>query len=248
MMKESPYLYAEKTFEDLRDLTPRDRDYLALLHFGETHSPYGNTREKGADVWKVIHEQQRKAEEFFPLPYIPSEDELEAYLDAYSTAMVWQVRQVEFLDRIYGDLCPNASDDTGIVLVADHGESWDIRYAFGHGYSYTLKPDALHVPLLTNIQSSADLTKITSTKEIYRIILREALEQGQAEAFFYAQGKESSASSKVTSIDNRVLIDERGWHYARRFDGIPQGSTRIEGDGEFYYLINELIKRTVEKL
>lgn len=198
----------------------RGENVTAAIHLSDTHSPYGHPKE---EPWKVIESQSRAARKMYPNLLIPEdEDTARKIMDAFSDVMRWQKEELEKLDGKFEGF----ADEWNMVVLSDHGENWDPRYNFGHGFSYTLKEDAIHTPLMTNIKPRGKTTEITSSKNVYNILTGRELEQGQAESHFYGY---EQRNNPCVSDDNRVLIDDRGWHYARRYDDMTQGSTTSEG-------------------
>lgn len=239
----NPYNNTPKMLGELAEIVGREEDYLALIHTAETHNPYGHPRNPAQ---KVLSTHNKRLEESFPEGYKPTREEAYALLDAYGQVMAYQIEQIEYLDNLLKEPL-EAYKEADIVLLADHGESWNPLHPYGHGYSCTLTPDGVHVPLLSNIATGADLEKITSTKEVYRLILGEELVQGQAESFFYSFPEDSPSYGPYTSRDNMVLVDEQGWHYARRTDGYVDGSPHFEGHAT-WAMLGGIIQRAKELL
>lgn len=112
---------------------PADQPMFYFLNLGETHYPY---MLKNADlplisgVHGVVRDMDsllarqdgtpQEAPEFFPR---------EVMRDLHDQ----QVRCVEYLDGLLGDLFDKAPPNTHVILTADHGEMFGENDQFGHG-------------------------------------------------------------------------------------------------------------------
>jgi hypothetical protein len=238
------YAYFEEMLKDSAKYW--GKEFFGLFHLGETHQPYEVVgMRRGVRPWKIMDRQIERAKAKYPGRVgLPVGQERHELVSAIAEAVLWQVYALHWVDAAAKPLLE--LPDCRVVVVADHGENWDPRYNLGHGFTYSLKPDALRVPLVTNMEPLGALDKITSTKEVFRICMGEELEQGSAEAFFYGhrgQGVLATSNNPCIMDDNRVLIDDRGWHYVRRFDELTPGSTVPEGEIGFNDIWNEVLQR-----
>jgi len=220
-------------------------EFFGMYHLGETHQPYwfGDVR-RSTRPWMIMHRWRDLARAVYPkrveLPPVGGQARWEL-VSGVAEALLWQIEALHWVDSLMAPLLE--LPDCRVVVLADHGENWDPRYNLGHGFSYTLKEDALHVPMLTNIEPLGDLGALTSTKEVFRVCLGEELEQGCAESFFFGHGESSQVRNPCTSDDNRVLVDRDGWHYLRRFDDLTTGSLVPEGHVGFEEWVGEVVAR-----
>jgi hypothetical protein len=124
---------------------PEDEPHFYFLNLGETHYPYMLTGDdlpiiSGVHgVFKALGEEQAgaavmgQAGEFF-------DTEKMRYLQQQ------QVRTVEYVDGLVGELLSKCPQDTHLIVTADHGELFGEDGYFGHGP--VMHPKVFEVPFL----------------------------------------------------------------------------------------------------
>lgn len=174
------------------------------FHSASTHFPYCLARNSAFVQSSTVSWQVRMSEKAYPERL---SDEFKAKYDDVAEKL--QEAQIKVLEKI--DHAFEVKEGQRIVLTSDHGENWDYHYAHGHGRSFNLNRDTLHVPLLTNIEPRGDTGLITSNKNSYNILMDKDLEQGSARAYHYKGGAGGNEAAKAfTQDDNQVRIDAMG--------------------------------------
>jgi arylsulfatase A-like enzyme len=104
-----------------------DKPFYIYLHYMDVHSPYDT-------IWYPLFEEEIYA----------SQDEKEKLINTYDGRIVYVDQQIQ---RIWEELLArNMSDDTLLIITADHGEEFYEHEGTGH--CTTLYDELIRVPLI----------------------------------------------------------------------------------------------------
>ena len=125
------------THNDMAAMLPKlsfddDRPSFALLNVGETHYPYALPDEDPSRWPRIsgVHGVFKRLDPGEEAPTEPREFFDQAALDELRQR---QVRAVEYLDGVIGQLFDLLPDDSWVIVTSDHGELFGEDHYFGHG-------------------------------------------------------------------------------------------------------------------
>lgn len=105
-----------------------DEPVFHFLNLGETHYPY---MLDGSDMPHVsgVHGVFKRMDDDM------GADHVDEFFDQAQMEMLHgqQIKTVEYVDGVLGDLIDKAPDDTHFIIVGDHGECFGEGGYFGHG-------------------------------------------------------------------------------------------------------------------
>ncbi len=131
-----------------------DRPSFTLLNVGETHYPYALPDEAPED-WPRISGVNGVFRELDGGPAegrLHRRDDAPRFFDDARLARLRarQIRAVEHLDRVMGQLFDAVPADTWVVVTSDHGELFGEDGYFGHGP--IMHPKVFEVPLVEGLR------------------------------------------------------------------------------------------------
>lgn len=105
---------------------PDDQPCFYFLNLGETHYPY---MLEDMPIVSGVHGVLKRMDDNL------GASTQEKFFDADKMQMLHQqqIRCVEYVDKILGDLFEKAPANTGFIVTADHGECFGENGYFGHG-------------------------------------------------------------------------------------------------------------------
>lgn len=123
---------------------PADQPMFYFLNLGETHYPY---MLKDADLPRIsgVHGVAASMDGLLARQDGSGLEEPEFFpKDVMTTLHAQQVRCVEYVDALIGELFAKAPDNTHFIVTADHGEMFGEDDFFGHGP--VMHPKCFEVP------------------------------------------------------------------------------------------------------
>jgi arylsulfatase A-like enzyme len=153
-----------------RELDHSDEPTFIFVNIMDAHGPLTNVR--GYDQSLLSDRSRKTTPDLDALGMNMDEaldehrEEIRAYRELYAAA-------VEYVSRQVADFCGSVSDDTAVVVTADHGEQLaddDLEPRFGHVTPDMTEP-LLHVPLeVVNTTVDVDETEPISHLDLGRLV------------------------------------------------------------------------------
>lgn len=178
-------------------LKDSDRKFFLWLHYFDPHSPYMPPEKKYLEEFQTEYDGKNKTEEYiiYGNNYSFSKSYIHKVRNRYDAELKYTDHHIgRLLDVVEKE---SLSDNTIIVLTADHGECTGQDNIFDHN---KLKWCSLHIPLILHVpgEESRIVEEPVSTIDIFPTLL-EALNIDNER---YTRGK------------NLLLGDYRDFHYA----------------------------------
>jgi len=184
------------------------KPFFVYLHYMDCHGPY-RPLEPYASLFKSIKNRQMTAEETSSLEYLSvgrekDKNNLNYYIDKYDGAIRYVDHHIgNFLKQLeeYG-----LSNNTIIIITADHGEAFFEHGVCEHGYS--LYNEEINVPLIVKFPESIKIRN-NKNRRIQLIDITAAISRILGRGFPYnIDGKHLLNTSNDEMSDKYVVFSE----------------------------------------
>jgi phosphoadenosine phosphosulfate reductase len=136
--------------------------YIAWFQIADTHQPFITHNQKEPKVYNYmklsnVHKKHLERNNS-PLPY---------WEDKIKNIYNYQKNAVQDMDEL---LIKLSKEDADIIVTADHGDNYDYKQPYGHGY-YFMNDFVVHVPLCVRSENTVGNSgDVISLKEIPKIL------------------------------------------------------------------------------